>query len=76
MVVLTKIFGMDQVHTKLFINKDDAIAEAKEDIKIINEDDFNIENATIKKGSKLYIVIKKSNNPMDYIEYVISECTL
>ena len=76
MVVLTKIFGMDQVYTKLCNNKADAIAEAKEDIKVIKEDSFNIEDNTIEKGNKLYIVINKSNNPMDYIEYIISECTL
>ena len=76
MVVLTKIFGVDHINTKLFNNKAAALAEAKEDIKVIKEDSFNIEENMIDKGNKIFIVINNSRNPFDYIEYVISECSI
>lgn len=70
--VLTKIFGVDCVKTRVFYKEENARKELAEDISVISENG-EFEKRTTENREEHYI-ISRSQVPEDYIEIVFKKC--
>lgn len=70
--VLTKIFGVDCVKTRVFHKEENARAELSEDIRVISESGEY--EKVITENREEHYILNKSQTPEDYIEIVYKKC--
>lgn len=72
--VLTKIFGVDCVKTRVFHKEENARKELAEDIRVISE--TGSYEKTVTEGREEHYILNKSRVPEDYIEIVFKKCEI